>query len=198
MGGTGVGTSSIAMQVAAHPAVEVRSVIGSDALREVVRQFVPPDVAPELVYSSYDGYLAYQDSAMLIPAYRKQAQLIGLGIAAIIRRAVHENIRLIIEGVHVLPEQIYAHIGRDEKKQIAAVLIDIESAGIHRNRIAERSAFAPDRDTSRQLANFDRIRQVRSYLREMAAMNHIPVVFNDSPDMKAAIDACVAQLLDTA
>lgn len=191
MGGTGVGTSSIAMQVAAHPSIEVRSVIGSDALREVVRQFVPVEVVPELAYSSYDGYLAYQDSAMLIPAYRKQAQLIGLGIAAIIRRAVQENIRLIIEGVHVLPEPILAHLNRDEKNQIATVLIDIESANVHHSRIRDRSAFAPNRDTSRQLANFDRIRQIRSYLREMASLYRVPVVLNDAPEMAAAVQACV-------
>src|ERR1700694_3333662 len=100
-GATGVGTSTIAIRVAADPAVQVRSVIGTDALREVVRQFVPPDVVPELTHSSYDGYLALGDSAQLLAAYHRQLHVIGLGITAIIRRALQENIRLIIEGVHV-------------------------------------------------------------------------------------------------
>jgi 2-phosphoglycerate kinase len=191
LGGTGVGTSSLAIRVAADPAVQVRSVIGTDALREVVREFVPAGVVPELRHSSYDGYLASNDSANLISAYRRQAQVIGLGVAAIIRRAVHENISLIIEGVHLLPEPIQKNRSMHERMHVAEILIDIESPAIHRERLAHRAEFAPERDVSRQLANFERIRQIRGYLRELADMHRIPVVLNDSPDLEATATTCV-------
>lgn len=191
-GSTGVGTSSIAIRVAADPSVQVRSVIGTDALREVVRQFVPTDVVPELAYSSYDGYLASGDSSQLLNAYRRQAQVIGIGIAAIIRRAVQENIRLIVEGVHISPEPIRTRLSRAEQMQVAQVHIDIESAAIHRERIEHRVEFAPGRDVTRQLANFERIRQIRSYMLDVAAMQRIPVVLNDDPDINKAAAECTA------
>jgi 2-phosphoglycerate kinase len=191
LGGTGVGTSSIAIRVAADPAVQVRSVIGTDALREVVREFVPAGVVPELRHSSYDGYLASGDSANLISAYRRQAQVVGMGVAAIIRRAVHENISLIIEGVHLLPEPIQKNLSLHERLHVAEILIDIESPAVHRERLTKRAEFAPERDVSRQLANFERIRQIRGYLREIAEMHRIPVVLNDSTEIAGAVAACV-------
>jgi 2-phosphoglycerate kinase len=180
------------MRVAADPSIQVRSVIGADSLREVVRQFIPPEVIPELKHSSYDGYLAFGDSAQLLPAFRRQAQVIGLGISAIIKRAVQENIGLIIEGVHVTPEPIRAYLSAEERRYVAEVLIDISSSAVHRERLAHRAEFAPDRDTSRQLANFERIRQIRAYLCDVAQMYHIPIVANDAPDMAEAVAACVA------
>ncbi len=191
LGGTGVGTSSIAMRVAADPAVQVRSVIGTDALREVVREFIPAGVVPELRHSSYDGFLATGDSANLINAYKRQAQVIGMGVAAIIRRAVHENISLIIEGVHLLPEPIQKNLSLHERLHLVEILIDIESPSIHRERLVNRAGFAPDRDVSRQLANFERIRQIRSYLREVAQMHRIPVILNDSSDLNATVASCI-------
>ncbi len=191
-GGTGVGTSSIAMRVAADPSIQVRSVIGSDALREVVRQFVSSTEYPELSYSSYDGYIPSGDSAQLINAYRRQAQVIGIGIAAIIRRAVQENIRLIVEGVHIAPEPIHAHLTRLEALEVVQIHIDIQSSAIHRERLERRAEFAPNRDVTRQLANFERIRQIRSYLLDVAQMNRLPVVFNDDSDISKAVAECVA------
>ncbi len=195
-GATGVGTSSIAMRVAADPAIQVRSVIGTDSLREVIRQFIPADVAPEMMRSSYDGYLAFGDSAHLLTAYRRQLHIMSLGIAAIIRRAVKENIRLIVEGVHISPESIRPRLTAEERKCVVEVLIDIESPAVHRERLAARAAFAPGRDVSRQLANFDRIRQIRAYLRDVAQYNHMPIVNNDAPDMDKAVVACVALFRD--
>lgn len=195
-GATGVGTSTIAMRVAADPAIQVRSVIGTDALREVVRQFVPPDVIPELAHSSYDGYLALGDSAELLNAYRRQLHVIGLGVTAIIKRAVQENIRLIIEGVHVSPEPIRARLTSEERKHVAEILIDIESPQVHRERLANRAEFSPGRDVSRQLANFDRIRQLRAYLYDVARMYHIPIVSNEHANINRAIAACVSLYLD--
>lgn len=191
LGGTGVGTSSIAIRLAADPAVQVRSVIGTDALREVVREFIPAGVVPELRHSSYDGFLATGDSANLIDAYRRQAHVIGLGVAAIIRRAVHENISLIIEGVHLLPDPIQKNLSLHERLHVAEIMIDIESPAIHRERLTRRAEFAPERDVSRQLANFERIRQIRGYLREVAQLHRIPVVLNDSEDLDSTVAACV-------
>jgi len=195
-GATGVGTSTIAIRVAADPVIQVRSVIGTDALREVVRQFVPPNVIPELAYSSYDGYLALGDSAELLTAYRRQLQVIGLGVTAITKRAVQENIRLIIEGVHVSPEPIRAHLTTEERKHVTEILIDIESPQVHRERLVNRTEFSPGRDVSRQLANFDRIRQIRAYMYDVARMHHIPIVSNEHANINRAVAACVSLYLD--
>ncbi len=180
------------MRVAAYPTIQVRSVIGTDALREVVRQFIPPEVIPELGYSSYDGYLASGDSANLLEAYRRQGHVISLGIAAIIRRAIEEDIRLIIEGVHVLPGLVRDRLPLAIRGHVAEVLIDIASIEIHRQRLAHRAEFSPGRNVARHLANFDRIRLVRAYLRDTAVMHHVPIVDNDSPDMEHAAATCAA------
>jgi 2-phosphoglycerate kinase len=62
---------------------------------------------------------------------------------------------------------------------------------VHRERLTKRAEFAPERDVSRQLANFERIRQIRGYLREIAEMHRIPVVLNDSTEIAGAVAACV-------
>ncbi len=190
-GATGVGTSSLAIRVAADPAVQVRSVIGTDALREVVRQFVPTDVVPELAHSSYDGYLAAGDSTQLISAYKRQTHVIGLGITAIIKRALKENISLIVEGVHVAPEPIRERLTRAEQMQVVEVLVDIESSAVHRERLARRAEFAPGRDVSRHLENFERIRQIRMHLLDVARMYRIPIISNDAANIDQAVAACV-------
>ena len=105
-GVTGVGKSTIATLLANR--LGITRVVATDQVRQVVRAFFSRDFMPAVHHSSFN--VAHQSSneegngQNTVEGFLRQVEDIAPGIDAVIERAVSEGSRIVIEGVHLLPD----------------------------------------------------------------------------------------------
>ena len=100
-GATGVGKSTIATQLAAR--LGIVRVVATDAIREVMRSMLSPELMPTLHTSSFHADQALREppgksADALLLGFREQTAAVAVGINALIERAATEGTGIIIEG----------------------------------------------------------------------------------------------------
>ena len=139
-GATGVGTSTLAADVARR--LNIQSVIGTDAIREVLRHAISPDLLPWLHKSSYeitpeDMRVPVAEEESVLFGYRAQASQVSVGVEAIVDRGLKEGTNLIVEGVHLAPEIILNRY-RDHPN-VCSLVVYLSDEAIHRARFQLRA-----------------------------------------------------------
>lgn len=180
-GATGVGTSSVALQLA--KLVEVRSVIGTDSIREALRSVVSESLCPALFGSSYTynehprnlrGKGGVQTKETLTSGFERQLQIITPALARIIKRSWHEGFGLIIEGVHASPHHLIQELRNGLYPESCPVfsVLDIKSKREHKKRLEGRRK---DRELQRkyyeQAEYLEEIRTIRKYILDLARLH---------------------------
>jgi len=187
-GATGVGTSSFSFELA--KLLHIPTVIGTDAVREVLRSTLQPEINPALMTSTYlVGQTEHYESkseetkkAEIIRGYKMQSHPISVGVEGVIKRAVKENVPLIAEGVHIIPGKF-----RDSDRYIEnqgrflECHLFIEDPELHKQRFIKRSIDAPKRSLDHYLSNFQEIRWIHDYLTDKARAKNILLVENSLP-----------------
>ncbi len=186
IGGTaGCGKSTTATDLASR--LDIVRTQSTDMLREVMRSMIPRHLQPMLHTSSYTAWeeMPHSDKNqvkqedLLIDGYCAQADLLSVAIKAVIQRGLHENVSLILEGVHVHP----AYVDKLVKSKYA-VVIPIMLGVIKRKklqrRITGRSTRVPQRRAAKYLEHFDSIWGLQTYLLSEADKANIPIIVNDS------------------
>jgi 2-phosphoglycerate kinase len=185
-GGTGVGKSTVATQLAYS--LGITRVSSTDFIRQVLRSAIPEAIAPELSRSSFELDVELPSgSAGDHPEFERQARHVMVGVNATLGRAVAEGVPLIIEGIHLLPELVDRDAMRDGL--VVYVVLSVEDGCDHWSRFAER-ADDSDRPADRYQANLARIRHLQDHVVAAARKNGIPVVANQD------VDSTVHSILD--
>jgi 2-phosphoglycerate kinase len=191
-GATGVGTSTLAADVARR--LNIQSVIGTDAIREVLRRAVSPDLLPVLHKSSYeitpeDIRMPVAKEETVLFGYRSQASQVSVGIEAIVERGIKEGTNLVIEGVHLAPEIILNRY-RDHPN-VCPLVVYLSDEAAHRARFHMRAlGTAMRRPAEEYILHFKEIRQIHDYILESAVRSGIEVVENLT--IEATSDAAIA------
>lgn len=200
-GGTGVGKSTIATQLAAR--LGIVRIISTDAIREVMKGVFSPDIMPTLHTSSFNAdevvrhKLGKADDAVIV-GFREQVSAVVVGINALIDRAVTEGTDVIIEGAHVVPgfvkpaaagEAVFVHL-----------VIAVEDEDLHRSHFFVRAHETRSRPQERYLQSFPNIRKVQKYIRSLALQNGVSIIQNYNLDstLAAVIDHVVAHATEDA
>jgi 2-phosphoglycerate kinase len=174
-GVTGVGKSTVATQLANR--LGITRVIATDQVRQVVRAFFSHEFMPAVHHSSFDVAHAVSDGGddgnATIRGFLRQVEDIAPGIDALIERAVSEGSRIVIEGVHLLPDVPSAQL-REEAITVQA-LLTVRNEQAHRAHFYMRGLQAP-RPPERYLRAFDRIRMLQDFLIERADEAGIPTI----------------------
>ncbi len=170
-GGTGVGTSAVSFELA--KSLHIPNIVSTDQVREVIRAAISSDMNLMLGKSTYvAGQTVNYDSKKdnekrleVIRAYKTQCTAVNAGICAVVRRAINENIPLIVEGVHMVPGKI-RDMGAysQHKDRFMEVLLYIADPEVHRARFEQRQIDAPERPMDKYLTNFREIRWIHDYL----------------------------------
>ncbi len=173
-GSTGVGTSTLAVELA--NLLGVTRIIGTDSIREIMRSTISKNIIPSIYKSTYDAWEVYKEllprKTKVLHSYDVQVQKVSFGIDAMINRAFREKESLIIEGVHILP-------GRFEKhKNTFEYIIDVKDRRTHRLRFYRRESLTSLRPASRYLKYFREIREIREYILKHAIKGCIPIIQN--------------------
>jgi 2-phosphoglycerate kinase len=187
-GATGVGKSTIATQLAAR--LGIVRVVATDAIREVMRAMLSPELMPTLHVSSFQADRAMREPATraadaLVMGFREQTAAVSVGIDALIDRAAAEGTSIVIEGAHVVPGFFDADKHGDA---ILAVpfIIGIDDEERHRSHFAAREDAIASRPATRYMEGFDGIRTLQGYVKGQALAHGVPVIPNHSFDQTIA------------
>ena len=182
-GATGTGKSTLATRLAYL--LDIVRTQSTDMMREIIRCYLVPHVAPTLGYSSFDawrGLPQVEGSAAstqdpVIAGFLAQFGTVRVALEATIARAVKERTDLIVDGVHVMPT--YLDLAEVRSK---SVLVPLVLAVTTRKRLDEqfkrRSREAPDRDSDRHREMLSEIWTLQTFMVDQAQKADIPVLVN--------------------
>lgn len=193
-GTTGSGKTTVAAKVAQRLSIE--HVVGTDSLREALRTAIPPGVSPALHRSSYDAHsvlsgFAEEDAKLQRMGFLEHARPVATGINGLLGRVRQEEIRIVVEGIHLVPSLVEkAYRGAQD---VIVAVVNVPDEEEHRQRFVRGSRRESRRDSaSRYLENFPAIRQIHDFLVEDASKYGLPVI--DSEDLEAAASEIIERL----
>ena len=179
-GATGIGTSTLAVRLGWL--LEINHILGSDSVREIIRQFMPQEITPILNVSTYqtDNFVKHVKSHKdgLIYGFISQSDKVIYGIAAIIKRAIKEKESMVIEGVHLVPGEMNFLEKYKDDAVIVPIILDVNKEETHKEHFFSRHVQNKDRSSDKYLKYFAEIRLIRDYLVQQAGKFHVPVIEN--------------------
>lgn len=185
-GAPGVGKTLLAQEVAHR--LGITRVTSTDAIRQVMRMVLPKERAPTLHASSYNAYRVVVGDAHSDPgeppavwAFRSQAEVVGEGAKAMLERAAHEGVSMIMEGVSLLPGQVDVSGWRDSTHVVYLAVASFGEAAF-KERFRARGAANARRAERRYLKNLDAILQIQDHILESAEQHDWPIVKNKDFD----------------
>jgi 2-phosphoglycerate kinase len=191
-GGTGVGKSTIATEVAHR--LGIRRIVQTDAIREVMRAVFSYELMPTLYYSSFEAWRGLRPSLAgetdsVIAAFEDQVSTVNVGLHAVIERAMRESLNVILEGVHLVPGVIdLCHFA---DAFVLQIVIKVEDPRMHKSHFYVRDpGLESHRSFKRYLENFENIRRIGDYIEARAVKTSNPVVPSYS------LDATVSSILE--
>ena len=154
-------------------------------MREIIRCYLVPHVAPTLSYSSFDawrglprvegGGKSSQDP--VIAGFLAQFGTVRVALEATIARAVKERTDLIVDGVHVLPTHLDLTEIR-EKAVVVPLILAVSTRARLDEQFQRRSREAPDRDSARHREMLSEIWTLQNFMVDQAERADIPVIVN--------------------
>lgn len=184
LGGTsGAGKTSLALEVARR--LGISRVVSTDAIRQVMRIMLSRELVPAVHASSYDAWKVMprgstaEDS--VIEGFRDQAQIVSVGVRAIMERGIAENSSVIIDGVSVVPGLIDLDAWRDRADIVFLVVASLDPE-VFRTRFASRGRDQSLRAPHRYLEHLDAILRIQDHLLDLADRFHVPIVDNQQFD----------------
>ncbi|AMQ19475.1 2-phosphoglycerate kinase [Thermococcus peptonophilus] len=186
-GATGVGKSTIATELAFR--LGIRSIIGTDTIREVMRKIIAKELLPDIHVSSFlaeNVVKAPRNSDPLIYGFETQVKHVSVGIKAVLERARREGLNTLIEGIHVVPG--FVEPREDEFMYIIAVLKK-EHLIAH---FYERARYS-QRNAEKYVKHVDRIMRIQEYLVERAREHGIPVIEN--VELESTVSTILADMM---
>jgi 2-phosphoglycerate kinase len=188
IGGTaGCGKSTIATRLASR--LEIARMQSTDMLREVMRTVISRKEEPILHKSSYSAWQELPEEIQdekdrnqrIYNGYCKQAEILSVAIKAVIQRALHEHVSVIVEGVHFHPSIIKKIIEPGDALVVPVMLAVLKRKALE-SRIKGRSTNVPHRRAERYLEHFESIWKLQTFLLSEADATGVPIISNTDKD----------------
>ncbi len=179
-GPTGAGKSTVSMRLANR--LNIRSVIGTDIIRSVMRYSESSEENPNLFLSSYQAHrsgretLSFKDR--VISGFVKQTKAISSAIEYVINRNIVENKSTIIEGVHLVP----GFLTLPKNAIIFTCILDLKNEDDHKLRFINRGIGNRYRNPQKYLNSIDAIRHIRGFVYEQAKIESIFTIDSNTPE----------------
>lgn len=194
-GSSGVGTSSMAFELANR--LRLKNIISTDMIREVMRKIVSKDLSPVIHKSSYDAYESIRIPSLkmdkIVEGFITHADVVNVGIEAIIERSIKEGISIIIEGVHVVPGFISKDLMENNNIIMFTLMIDDEE--LHKQRFYLRCSQPwVKRSLENYMENFESIRKTQDFFVEQAKIYDSHIINNI--EINETINQMVSAILE--
>jgi 2-phosphoglycerate kinase len=186
-GATAVGKSTMATEISRR--LDIVRAQSTDMLREVMRMMIPQRLMPILHVSSFLAWEAVPamcpppegPEALVATGYLTQSEMLGVACAAVVQRALHERVSMILEGVHVHPG-ITEALPKKTDAIIVPLMLAVLDPDMLKRRLRGRGKRAPGRRAKRYLKSFDSIWSLQSFLLSEADAAGVPIVANDTEE----------------
>ena len=181
-GATGSGKTSLAVDVANR--LDIPRVLSTDSIRQVMRITLSPELVPAIHTSSYEAHRVLSPPAHgvepVVAGFEHQAQLVSVGVRAMLERAVAENASMILDGVSIIPGMLDCERYRSGA-HVVFLLVATFDPEAYRARFASRGRESA-RPPHRYLRHLDDILLIQNQLLELAARHRVPIIENESRD----------------
>lgn len=178
---SGIGKSTIAAELAKK--LNIKHLVESDFIREVVRGIIGSEYAPALHSSSYNAYKTlrdknkYQNYDELISAgFEEHASFVIPALEKVIDRAINDYDDIILEGVHFVPGLI--NIKQFENKANIYFFVLASDEESHKDRFVKRAVQI--HRGGKQLDYFTENRIIHDHLLEKAEAYDIPIIYTET------------------
>jgi len=183
-GAAGVGKTSLALEVAHR--LGIGRVLSTDAIRQVMRLMLSPELVPAVHSSSYDawrvpGFEPTPGGDPVVEAFAAQASAVSVGIKAMIDRAIDENASLVLDGVSLLPGRLDLDAYAQRAHVVFLIVAAFDGDAI-RARFTRRAEGEKARPPHRYLENLEAILRIQDHILDQAEANDVPIVENVSFD----------------
>ncbi|MEA3275385.1 MAG: zeta toxin family protein [Pseudomonadota bacterium] len=196
-GATGAGKSTVAARLAYL--LDIVRTQSTDMVREIIRCYLVPHVAPTLGFSSFDAWHGLPaiepmpgesvTENPVVSGFLAQFGTVKVALEATIYRAVKERHDLIVDGVHVLPTRLDLEAARD-KAIVVPLVLAVTTLGRLNYQLRRRSREQPDRGSERHREALEGIWELQRFMIDQAEKGGIPVIANWS------VDETVGQIMD--
>jgi 2-phosphoglycerate kinase len=192
-GTTGVGKSTIATEIAYR--LGINRISSTDSIREVMRAIFTKDLMPAIYESAFSAWRGLrvpvpEGANPVVVGFREQSAVVNTGVKALISRAAHEGISMVIEGVHLVPG--YLDPRQFANVRVVQVVIGVDDEQSHRSHFYIREAQTRGTRPQRRYEDeFDSIRVLGSYIEALAREHAIPVIYSHQ------LDSTIADVLET-
>ena len=183
-GTTGSGKTSLAVEVAQR--LGISRVASTDSIRQILRIILTPDLVPALHVSSFEAQpvgspLAEDEEDRVLAGFHAQAEVVSVGVRAMISRAIDENASLILDGVSLVPGLIDLSEYRDLAHVIFLVVVRLDEDAF-RSHFVSREERQRRRGAQRYVENLDAILKIQQEFLELADRFDVPIVDNMTID----------------
>lgn len=196
-GATGAGKSTVAARLAYL--LDIVRTQSTDMMREIIRCYLVPHVAPTLGFSSFDAWRGLPEIEPMmgqmvtdnpvLSGFLAQCGTVKVALEATVYRAVKERHDLIVDGVHVLPTRLDLEAART-KAVLVPLVLAVTTIGRLDGQLMRRSREQPDRDSERQREALAGIWELQAFMVDQAEKGGVPVIGNWS------VDESVDQIMD--
>ena len=195
----GCGKSTVSVELASR--MQIIRTQSTDMLREVMRMMMPERLSPVLHTSSFNAWTALPESdsnaadhyRAVANGYYAQAELLSVPCEAVVRRALRENISLILEGVHIQPK-LLEKLPKNDTAIMVPMILAVPNPEDLRQRIQCRDGLVPQRRAERYLRHFDGIWHLQSLLLAEADELGVPIVSNN--DRESAVQSAARTIIE--
>ena len=196
-GGTGVGKTTVGVALA--NLLRVSRVASTDEIRQVMRLMISSDLMPELQVSSYAAWEAIPVPAGEAPdpviyGFREQAARVSVGVRATIARAIDENVSLIVDGVHLMPDliELESFAGKALFIHLNLYLTDFQQ---FTDRFESRGKNASGRARHRYVKSLDQIMKIQQHILDVGDSAGVPSFENT--DLDETVQSISLLIMDT-
>ncbi|WP_456394281.1 2-phosphoglycerate kinase [Thermococcus sp.] len=188
-GTTGVGKSTISTELAFR--LGIRTTIGTDTIREVMRKIIARELLPALHTSSFMASNVInkipRGVSPLIFGFETQVRHVAVGVNAVIERAYTEGFNTVVEGIHLVP----GYISLNDRSFMYVVAVKSRKSLEARFYERERYSLRP---ADYYIQNLDAIMEIQEFILEHAKEHDIPVVENI--ELEDTVDKIMSDLME--
>ena len=194
-GVTGSGKSTLSAELAYR--LDIAGIQSTDMMREIIRSYLPSQVIPTLMHSSFAAWRGLpfprqlqrkEVDSPVITGFLSQINTMQPALEAAISRASLESQHLILEGVHVLPTHLSMKDVSGDVIVIPMMLATMDKSSL-RKRFKARARVSEERKAEKYLNHIDDIWELQSYLLDEADRVGIPIIANQ------AIEETISEVL---
>jgi 2-phosphoglycerate kinase len=178
-GSPGTGKSTFAMSLALDQGI--LKCISTDTIRATMRSFVSPDISPALHRSSFAE--AFEGDCP-VRSWRETCSVLSHSVEGLIEDAMKRGTSIVVEGVHVVPDNYLIQKWEDAGGVAVGVLLQIRNGDKHKGQLRKRGVMTGAYATEeKKIAAFDRIRAIQDEMMRLAEENKwIQIEQRTAPD----------------